>query len=45
MMPFLLPVVFLGGGLVGFQMSEGANKLITLLALLVIGYVLFKGAK
>ncbi|CAK4070783.1 hypothetical protein OH458_22005 [Vibrio sp. MarTm2] len=42
-MPFLLPVVFLGGGIVGFQLSEGSSKLVMMLVLLVVGYALLKG--
>ncbi|EGA72380.1 hypothetical protein VISI1226_20600 [Vibrio sinaloensis DSM 21326] len=42
-MPLLIPLVFVGGGIVGFQLSEGSSKLIMLLTLLVVGYVLLKG--
>ncbi|WP_263971452.1 hypothetical protein [Vibrio atypicus] len=42
-MPFLIPIVFLGGGVVGFQLSEGSSKLMMMLVLLVVGYVLLKG--
>lgn len=41
-MPFLLPLMFVGGVFVGFQLSEGSSKLIMLLLLLVVLYVLFK---
>ncbi|EPI2684568.1 MULTISPECIES: hypothetical protein [Vibrio] len=43
MMPFLLPLMFVGGGVVGFQLSEGSSKLIMMLLLMVVGYVLIKG--
>ncbi|WP_255091368.1 hypothetical protein [Vibrio aestuarianus] len=42
-MPFLLPVMFLGGGIVGFQLSEGSSKLMLMLVILIVGYVLMKG--
>ncbi len=38
---FLLPAVFVGGGVVGFQLSEGSSKLIMLLVVLIVAYVLF----
>ncbi|MFB9133506.1 hypothetical protein ACFSJQ_10280 [Vibrio olivae] len=38
---FLLPAVFAGGGIVGFQLSEGSSKLIMLLIVLIVAYVLF----
>ncbi len=40
---FLLPAVFVGGGVVGFQLSEGSSKLIMLLVVLTVAYALLKG--
>ena len=42
-MPFLLPAVFLGGGFLGFQVSDGSNKLIAIGVLLIVGYMLIRG--
>ncbi|MBY7846717.1 hypothetical protein KW417_14330 [Vibrio fluvialis] len=42
-MPFLLPLMFVGGGVVGFQLSEGSSKLMMMLVLLLVCYVLLKG--
>ncbi|EED25100.1 hypothetical protein VPMS16_1061 [Vibrio sp. 16] len=33
----------MGGGIVGFQLSEGSSKLVMMLVLLVVGYALLKG--
>ncbi|EPN4263431.1 hypothetical protein ACVV7M_002577 [Vibrio vulnificus] len=42
-MPYLLIAAFLGGGYVGFKLSGGSDKLITLLIVGAVLYLLTKG--
>ncbi|WP_264302959.1 hypothetical protein [Vibrio navarrensis] len=42
-MPFLFMAAFVGGGYVGFKLSGGSDKLITLLIVAAVFYLLTKG--
>ncbi|EPF7601706.1 hypothetical protein ACSVJ5_002901 [Vibrio vulnificus] len=44
-MPYLLMAAFVGGGYVGFKLSGGSDKLITLIVIAAVLYMLTKGGK